>query len=262
MTPSQRLFRLGLLGALAASLCLAAACGGDDPVDVIDGPPGCDPATVLPANFRPIPNVSMGMLNVTTNGGVTSGTADATAGGINGAADNPYLYLDLKAGTKVAVNDLDARMSTAWDVSLKRASLRVNGGDSGTGGRKLAVVQAAMLSGVTAAPTTGYTQDDFTDANCALLTLPAGEPLSAFGEWYNYDPNTHVVVTGDPNKTPALVYPVSDTMFPQNIYRVLFQWKKAGLALYQISFDSPVTKVNVYTDGVHATCTQAGTGGA
>jgi len=77
-----------------------------------------------------------------------------------------------------------------------------------------------------------------------------------------FDPNTHTVVTGDPNKTPALVYPVSDTMFPQNIYRVLFQWKKAGLALYQISFDSPVTKVNVYTDGVHATCTQAGTGGA
>jgi hypothetical protein len=77
-----------------------------------------------------------------------------------------------------------------------------------------------------------------------------------------FDPGTHTVVTGDPNKTPALVYPVSETMFPQNIYRVLFQWKKAGLTLYQISFDSPVLKVNVYTDGVHAVCTQAANGGA
>ena len=51
-------------------------------------------------------------------------------------------------------------------------------------------------------------------------------------------------------------------MFPQNVYRVLFQWNKAGLGLFQLSFDSPVLKVNVYTDGVHATCTTAGTGGA
>jgi hypothetical protein len=77
-----------------------------------------------------------------------------------------------------------------------------------------------------------------------------------------FDPGTHTVVTGDPNKTPALVYPVSDTMFPQNVYRVLFQWKKAGLTLFQLSFDSPVLKVNVYTDGVHSTCTQAATGGS
>jgi len=193
MTPSQRLFRLGLLGVLAASLCLAAACGGDDPVDVIDGPPGCDPATVLPANFRPIPNVSTGMLNVTTNGGVTSGTADATAGGINGAADNPYLYLDLKAGTKVAVNDLDALTSKAWDISLKRASLRVNSGDSGIGDRKLAVVPAADLAAVTTAPTSGYMVDDFADVNCMLVQLPAGEPASAFGLWYDYNIDTHVV---------------------------------------------------------------------
>jgi hypothetical protein len=192
MATSQRPLLLGLL---AASLCAAAACG-DDPEIVDppgDGPGGCDPATILPANYRPIPTVSTGQVQVTTAGGVTSGTVDATAGGLSGAADNPYLYLDLKTGMKVAINDLDARMSTAWDISLKRASLRVNGGDSGTGGRKLAVVQAAMLSAVTAAPASGYAADDFTDANCQLITLPAGEPASAFGEWYNYDPNTHVV---------------------------------------------------------------------
>ena len=74
-----------------------------------------------------------------------------------------------------------------------------------------------------------------------------------------FDPGTHTVVTGDIAKTPSLVYPVSDTMFPQNIYRVLFQWNKAGLAFYQLSFDSPILKVNVYTDDVHPVCTQAKT---
>ncbi len=185
------------LGLAAASCCLAAACDNDDPPDIVPTPDapggGCDPASILPGAFRPIPMVSMGMVDVMTTGGVTSGTIDATAGGLMGSADNPYIYIDLKAGTKVAVNDLDARSATSWDIMLKRASLRVNGGDSGTGGRKMAVVQAADLASVTAAPPSGYTEDDFADASCMLLTLPAGEPTSAFGEWYNYDPNTHVV---------------------------------------------------------------------
>ena len=72
-------------------------------------------------------------------------------------------------------------------------------------------------------------------------------------------PNT--VVKGDPTNAPSLVYPVDDTMFPQNIYRVLFQWNKGTSALYQLEFKSPLLTYRVYTDGSHATCTAAGTGG-
>jgi hypothetical protein len=189
-------------GWLLLSICslggLAAACDGgssDSPDAAVQiDASGCDPLTALPSNYRPIPNVSAGMIQVTTTGGVTAGTVDATAGGITMSAENPYIYLDLRAGTKAALNDLDARSSMAWDVALKRASLRVNGGDSGNGGRKIAVVQAATLGAVTAAPASGYSADDFTDASCMpAATLPGGEPLSAFGEWYNYDQQTHVV---------------------------------------------------------------------
>jgi hypothetical protein len=52
---------------------------------------------------------------------------------------------------------------------------------------------AATLTEVTAAPSSGYTTDDFTTADCMLDSLPGGEPKSAFGEWYNYDPATHAV---------------------------------------------------------------------
>ncbi len=169
------------------------ACGHtDNPVDV-DASSGCDPATVLPSNYRWIASVSSGGVQVTTPGDVTSGTIDATAGGLVNAADNPYLYVDLRGGTKVEVNDLDARGSAAWDVALKRSSLRINGGDSGAGKRELAVVQAASLAAVTAAPGDGYTTDDFTTDDCMLDPLPGGEPRSAFGEWYDYDVQTHVV---------------------------------------------------------------------
>lgn len=182
----------------AALLALAAAACGDDgspstPDAPADGPDDCDPTTVLPTNYRPIAMTSTGAVQVTTAGGVTSGTIDATAGGLGNAADNPYIYVDLRAGTRVDVDDLAARTSTAWDVALKRSNVRSNGGDSGRGGRKVAVVPAATLAAVTAGPADGYEVDDFTTADCLLDSIPGGEPRSAFGEWYNYDLDTHAV---------------------------------------------------------------------
>ena len=159
-----------------------------------DAPAGCDPATALPTQYRPISLVSTGAVTVTTAGGITRGTIDATAGGIANAPDRPYVYLDLSTGTRVDLTDIEARASTAWDLALKRASLRTNSGDSGPGGRTLAVVDAATLAEVTSAPTTGFGTDDFATDDCMPQTLPGGEPLSAFGEWYAYDVDTHAVM--------------------------------------------------------------------
>jgi hypothetical protein len=177
---------------------LAAACSGDDggdgtadvdaglPIDA----PGCDVTAALPANYRPIAMVSSGTVAVTASGGVTSGTVDGTAGGLAGAPDNPYIYVDLVNGTRVDVSDLGARQSTAWHVAFKRSSILVNGGDSGPGGVTAAAVPAATLAEVTAVPAALNTDDWATD-DCMLNTTPGGEPLSAFGEWYDYNPDTH-----------------------------------------------------------------------
>jgi HmuY protein len=188
---------------LLCALLVTSACGGgggdNSEVDAsVDPPmidaPGCNPATVLPSNYRPIAMVSAGTVQVTTTAGVTSGTIDATAGGITNSADRPYIYVDLRNGVKVEVDDLAARSSTSWDIALKRSSLRINGGDSGAGNRRLAVVQAASLGEVTAAPTSGYASDDFTTEACTYDSLPANEPKTAFGEWYGYDDQMHGVV--------------------------------------------------------------------
>jgi hypothetical protein len=197
---------------------------------------GCSPPSVLPANYRLIDKVATTLLTVTTTAGVTSGTADATAGGIGMASENPYLYLDLKNGVKVEVNDVQARTSTAWDIGLKRSSLRLNGGDSGAGGRKSVPVAAATLAEVMAGPADGYLTDDYTTEDCKLVTIPAGEPMSAFGFWYNYDqdngnrvtpkPEVHVIQRPDGSRTALRIVGYYDPTNPVRGAVYSLEWKQ------------------------------------
>lgn len=61
-------------------------------------------------------------------------------------------------------------------------------------------------------------------------------------------------------RTPSWLYPANETVFPQNLYRVLFQWRGAGNDRFRVTFESERGRVVLFTDGVHATCTAAGTG--
>jgi hypothetical protein len=75
-----------------------------------------------------------------------------------------------------------------------------------------------------------------------------GNPTSA-GAW-----------SGTPQTTgnvPVIVYPSSETRFPRNIYRTLFQWKAAGMTQFRLEFVGPGTHVTVYSDGKHADCAKA-----
>ena len=221
---------------LATPACTHDGAANSDLDAGVDSTSACDPASVLPSAYRPIATVSTGAVQVSTNEGKTSGTIDATAGGLMNAADRPYVYVDLRDGKRVDVDDLAARSSKTWDVALKRSSLRVNGGDSGTGNRRLAVVQAASMGDVMVAPATGYATDDFTTDDCMLEALPGGEPRSAFGEWYAYDPQTHavspksevyVIERDDGSRTAfRIVTYYGDTTMPMRgaFYRV--EWKQ------------------------------------
>lgn len=187
--------------ALLVSLVLAAAaCGSDDAADPgadaavdavpIDADDGCDQPALLPTAYRPIAMVSTGAVAVTTTDGVTRGTIDATAGGLAGAADNPYIYVDLVAGARVDLTDVEAFGSTAWHIALKRSSLRINSGDSGPSTVAAGRVAAATLAEVTAAPSS-LEVDDWASPACELVTEPGGEPATAMGDWYDYDAATH-----------------------------------------------------------------------
>lgn len=196
---------IALTGILALlSIAGGTGCSGDDDGGsgdpdagtAIDAPdvaidaPGCDVTAALPANYRPIATVSTGTVTVTTAGGVTSGTVDATAGGLASSPDNPYIYVDLINNVRVDISDVASRSSTAWHVAFKRASIKLNSGDSGPGNVLAAAVDAATLAEVTSAPAT-FASDDWATADCMLTTTAGGEPLTVFGEWYLYNADTH-----------------------------------------------------------------------
>ena len=182
--------------ALVSSFLFLAACADDPALAPTPDAAGdaCEATSILPAQWRPIDLVSTGAVDVTTAGGVTAAVIDATAGGPMDAADNPYVYVDLIAGAKVDVTDVDALDDARWHVAFKRAGIKANGGDSGTGGVTVAVVAAETIDAVTAAPADGeLAADDWADASCAYVALAAGEPATRMGEWYDYDPAAHTL---------------------------------------------------------------------
>lgn len=56
---------------------------------------------------------------------------------------------------------------------------------------------------------------------------------------------TGTVMAGN---SPSIVYPSSRTMFPRNVYKVLFQWNQGtGNNLFRLEFKSQTVTMNVYT---------------
>jgi hypothetical protein len=64
----------------------------------------------------------------------------------------------------------------------------------------------------------------------------------------------------DPARAPSWVYPANETVFPQNVYKVLFQWRRGGGDRFRVTFESDRVRLQVYTDGEHPDCAAARTG--
>lgn len=197
---------------VAALLLSVAACGGDDDDDdddtsEVDSGTGaevdagaetdasgvCVPTDVLPSNFRPIGAVAEGLLTTEQNGDVTNAIVDGTAGGFNDYPENPFIYIDLEAGAKVDISDVEALTSEDWDIAFKRAVVRLNGGDSGPGGVGVAIVEGTLEDEIKAPAEEGLAQDDWVSDACELIAERDGTPASAFGEWYNYNEKTRIL---------------------------------------------------------------------
>ncbi|HNF99249.1 MAG TPA: hypothetical protein PK493_18265, partial [Pseudomonadota bacterium] len=97
----------------------------------------------LPYDQRAINMVSTGVVTVAVDPGdpdTHSAQVDATAGGSMSYSKNPFVYLDLIAGKKAELTDVQAAQSGAWDIAFKRWQIKINGGDSGPGGVGAALV--------------------------------------------------------------------------------------------------------------------------
>jgi hypothetical protein len=174
---------------------------GDAGTEEDTGDDGCDEIAELALAWPLNDAVADGSFSATEADGVWTATVDASAGGFQGAARNPFLYIDLDTGAKVEVTDLEAgRTDVTWDIAVRRTSTFINGGDSGPGAVEITRLTGTTFEDVTAAdvgPGTVFVTEDGVDANCQVIPSPTGfgSVLSVFeqintntssGSWFDY----------------------------------------------------------------------------
>lgn len=118
---------------------------------------------------------------------------NASAGGFNQAAANPYVYVKLSDTSRVDVTDPAAFDSSDWDLALKRDVIRTNSADSGPGQGGAARVSGKTFDQVTLTDASSFDVDEFLDEQCNSAVDATGKPITAFKDWYNYDESTMYV---------------------------------------------------------------------
>ena len=194
------------------SLGLAvAACGdksgdddatGDDSGDSTSGEvlPSCEEPVDVPCVDQLILDLSLhddkvsdAEVDTSTDGDDFVTVVDASAGGYNQSANNPWVYVKFtpEGAERVDLDDESALESMEWDLALRRFIVRMNGGSSGPS----CVSAAAFLEsdydeldevpeGVSFVPDLYYTDD------CTIVNdssgLP-GSPQVSLGSWWEYE---------------------------------------------------------------------------
>lgn len=156
----------------------------------------CDPAALAAEGFGFVDEANDAEVTVTEADGVYTAIIDATAGGSPAtAAEYAFVYIDLDAGEAVAIDDFESLDDGTWDIAFKRAEIRLNSGDSGPGPWLAAAVDDTTWETVAPPSASGgaYAADAFVSETCELETFGQGDPVTAFGQWYSYDPSTHSV---------------------------------------------------------------------
>jgi hypothetical protein len=147
----------------------------------------CDALSLLPNGFVAVESVSTGNVSNTAEGDDEFTTeVDASAGGADGQATTPFIYLDLLAddgAARVDIDDVTSFASTDWDLALKRYVIRANGGDSGPGDDAVATRPGAELTFSNDVPQ--LFADDWASPTCELVMDDVGGPRTRFSNWYD-----------------------------------------------------------------------------
>lgn len=170
--------------------------------DTTEADATCDPVAAAAEAFGAVDAVTTGTVEAEADGDGYTLTIDASAGGTAGSATNPYVYVDITDGTLVEITDTESFESGAWWLAFKRATIRTNSADSGGAGL---MVQRVEGDFDTAAPDRAgdWATESFLDTDTCEVVETEGRdaPKTAFGIWYDYNPETHAVTP-----TEGIVY--------------------------------------------------------
>ena len=117
---------------------------------------------------------------------------DASAGGYQEAANNPWVYVRFtdEGLERVDIDDETALESMDWDMALRRFIIRLNGGNSGPS----CVGAASLLEGdygniETVPDGLIFAPDQFYTSDCTIINDSSGLPNSpqvVLGTWWEY----------------------------------------------------------------------------
>ena len=117
---------------------------------------------------------------------------DATAGGFDVAAQNPWVYVKFTedGAERVDIDDDSALGSMDWDLAAHRFKLRLNGGTSGPSCVGAMPFLERAYEDLTEVPDDAvFALDDFYSDDCTLINdssgLP-GSPQVALSSWWHY----------------------------------------------------------------------------
>jgi len=161
-----------------------------DPVD-----PPCSDALIADLGLqRDV--VSDGAVTTVTDGDDFVTTIDASAGGMNQAPSNPWVYVRFTAAgaEKLKIDDWSSLADTTWDLGLRRYLVRTNGGDSGPGCVGAVALREDQYADITAVPagldvSTDFPSDDFYTDDCSFIGDSSGladSPNLVLGQWWSY----------------------------------------------------------------------------
>jgi hypothetical protein len=209
---------------------------GDDLSGGEDATSGVDP--VLAAAWPYNKGASDAAVTITEASGVFSAQIDAAAGGLSESSKRAFIYLDLDAGEKLAIDDFEAAANTAWDLAFKRSVIRSNGADSGPGNIQVGRMTDKAFELITEVPADLIFAEDVSfDVDNNLIVDPIGQPKTAFnfinpdtssGSWYDYGANGvsaipgHVYIIQD--KRSGVAFKLELQSWTSGVYQV--RWAK------------------------------------
>lgn len=199
--------------ALVASACALAGCSDDDPEQASPTPSTSNTCTAAKETLlTPVDAVSTGEVKTLSEaGGVKTLFVDASAGGAQGGASNPRVYINLETATKVDVTDKTAPSVTTWDLAVKRPVLFTNSGDGGSG-QGGAIKVEKDFDAVTSADAGTFAPESFFEAGdeCKAKLDETNAVRTSFDGWYGYDPATHLLT---PNAVTWVVKGATGKLF-------------------------------------------------
>ena len=136
--------------------------------------------------------VSEGSVETQSDGEDFFTRVDASAGGYNNAANNPWVYIRFtdSGAEKVEIDDETALESMDWDMSLRRFIFRLNGGNSGPSCVGSVTFLEQEYEDISSVPEgVQFVQDTYYTSDCTLINdssgLP-GSPQVSLGTWWEY----------------------------------------------------------------------------